>query len=428
ITIDDVKNELRLADVVHGIDLNAAVEIIEGKQYNRKVCIARGSRPTDGLDGRIQFYFKPSSELAPKDKKYGEVDMKDLGMVTNILANTPIAKIEPPTNGSDGYDVFGKTLPARTGKEIKYSIGAGTMLVSEGTVVIAEFDGNLRWMKDHFVVEDTLVIGGDVGVATGNIEFIGNIVIKGEVKENFTVTSKKNITVGSFVSGATLVADGDINIGLGGVNSDITAKGNIKLNFCENSKISCQGDFTVQSCILSEVFCAGVMNVSAGKGAVVGGKYTALQGFNANILGSETYVKTSVTLGNGAVIAEEKLSLEERVDELESNLKKLLQIATILQEHKQKFGPLPAERESMLASAIRSRFTFQREINQIKLRIKEIDHELKQTADLSVVVRKQLFPGVTVRIGTEILQVRESYIRTAVRLAKSGSIECVPIN
>ncbi|MCL2086402.1 MAG: FapA family protein [Oscillospiraceae bacterium] len=426
-TLLDVEAELKLAGVTHGIDLDVAKEMLAHKDYSRKACIARGTPVINGKDGRIQFFFKPAVELAPKDKRYGEKDMKNLGLVTNILAETPIAKIELPSEAVDGTDVFGRTIIARPGREAGFKIGSGTKIVSEGTLMVAEVDGNLRWLKDRFVVEDTLVIPENVGTSTGNIEFIGSVLVKGEVKENFSIISKKNITVNNFVSNATLVAEGDITVGLGVINSSLSAKGNIKLNFCENSTVDCQGDFTSQSCILSDIYCGGAMNVSTGKGVVVGGKYTAISGFNANIIGSENYAKTSVTLGRGALISDERLVLEERVKALETNLKKLIQVANLLQEYKQKTGPLPPERESMLASAIRSKFTFQREINQIKKRIKEINYELQKAADLTLYARKNLWPGTTIKIGAEVLTVRDAHIRTAVRVGKSGAIECVSI-
>jgi hypothetical protein len=265
-----------------------------------------------------------------------------------------------------------------------------------------------------------------VDVSTGNIDFLGDVLIKGNVAENFTVKSKKTITVNGTVTGATLIADGNIIVALGSVNSDIIANGDVKLGFCESSKIQCQGNFSSQSVIGGEVFCGGTINLTQGRGVIFGGKHTAINGFVANNIGTESYTKTQITLGNSAVLSEEKLDLTNKIRELEERTKKLLQVAEVLQEQKKNSGPLTADREAMLTTAIRSRFTFQREVKILAARIKEIDHMLDSAGDQYIVVHKNLYPGVTVRIGTDLLIVDRSLTKVMIGKDDEGHLAYLP--
>jgi hypothetical protein len=400
---DDVTSEVMRRNIANSF-LETAHELVNFKEYNKKILIGAGHPPKNGVDGKIEYLFETTNDLVPKKGKLGEVDFKDLGLVRNIHQGELIAQIVHPTEGFPGANVYGQPLLPFPGKAPKFTVGKGTEINAEETEIKAAVSGNLIWDKGGFVVDETLVIGENVDVSTGNIDFIGNVLIKENVAENFTVKSKKNVTVNGNVSGATIIADGDIIINLGCVFSDIVAGGDVKLGFCESSKVECGGNFVCQSVIAGQVYCGGSFNATGGRGVVIGGKHTALTGFAANIIGSESYTKTSVTLGNSAVLAEEKLDLSNKIQDLEDRTKKLLQVAEVLQEYKKNNGgQLPADREAMLTTAIRSRFTFQREVKQFQKRISEIDQELNAVVDQYIVVNKHIWPGVTARIGAELL-------------------------
>jgi len=426
VTFEDVMEELNSRGIVNA-DLDAVRALIDSKRYAFKICVSKGRMPINGVDGKIEYFFETSNELVPKKGKSGDVDYKDLGLVRNITMGEIIAKITHPTEGEPGENVFGQDINAINGKPAKYGAGPGTALSEEETEIYAAISGNLVWQKDRFAVEETLVIKESVDAATGNIDFIGSVLVKGNVMENFTVKSKKNITINGSVTNATIIADGDITINLGSINSDVVAQGNVKLSFCESSKVECQGDFSSQSVIGGEVYCGGTFSATAGRGVVFGGKHTALSGFVANIIGTESYTKTQITLGNSAVLTEEKLELSNKIKDLEERTKKLLQVAEILQEHKKNFGQLSADREAMLTTSIRSRFTFQREVKQLSLRIKEIEKELGSAHDQYVVVNKQIWPGVIVRIGTELLIVDRNLSKIMIGKDADGILAYLPL-
>jgi hypothetical protein len=428
VTYKDIDEEIGRYGIAIETDTEAARSLVDDKRYGKKILLAKGTKAINGRDGVINYLFEATNELVPKKGKLGEVDYKDLGLVRNITEGELIAVIQHPDEGIPGVNVFGQALPPIAGKPIKYVVGGGTSINAEETEIKASTSGNLVWQKGCFSVEETLVIKESVDVSTGNIDFIGDVLVKGNVAENFTVKSKKTVTVNGTVTGATIIADGSVVINLGSVNSDIVAKGDVKLGFCESSKVECRGNFSSQSIIAGEVFCGGTINLTQGRGVVFGGKHTAIGGFIANIIGSESYTKTQITLGNTAVLAEEKLELGNKIKDLEERTKKLLQVAEVLQEQKKNTGQLPADREAMLTTAIRSRFTFQREVKVLTARILEIDQELDSVGDQYIIIHKDLWPGVTVRIGADVLIVDRHLTKTMIGKDDEGHLAYLPFS
>lgn len=61
--------------------------------------------------------------------------------------------------------------------------------------LIATMDGHLEYSNGAFYVRPVLEIRGDVDYSTGNIDFIGDVQIAGDVRENFSVRATGSITV-----------------------------------------------------------------------------------------------------------------------------------------------------------------------------------------------------------------------------------------
>jgi hypothetical protein len=427
ITLDAAMNEIKESPVQVEINQNAIAQAISEKMYNNRIMFAKGTLPVNGLDGHIAYQFECTSALNPRKNERDEMDYKDLGLVTNILAGTVIAQITAPTEGDDGLDVCGAPHKAMPGKDAKFLVGKGTVLSEDGLTITAEIDGNLKWSKDHFTVEEVLLIGEDVGPATGNVDFIGDVQIKGNVLEGFSVKSKKNVLVNGTANNAYIKADGNIEIKMGSVNSELVSKGNIKIGFCESSTIDCGGDLTSASFVASDIFCHGTAFAITGKGIIIGGKITCLKGMVFNTVGSESYIKTRLTLGNGAILAEEKLELEKEEAKLTEQISKLIQMIDMLNANKKKFGSIPRDKEDMLSTAIRSRFKSSNEIKRIAKRIAEIEASFLDNANLNIEVRKSIWPGVTVRIGALSKKIDHKNDRCRISIDNTGDITVSPI-
>lgn len=425
ITEDKVTAAVRENKIAFGLDEAALNDAVENKRYGENICIARWKPPVDGTDGKIEYFYNREQTFKPVEDENGNVDYKNLGLVRNIYRGTAIAKITPPTEGEPGVDIMGKSVRQRVGTASSYSIGKGTELTADGTQIIASVDGNLAYSGGAFCIEESLLIRGDVDVSSGNIDFIGDIIIKGNVLEGYAVSSKKNITVNGTVTNGKVTADGNITVKLGSINSELhSEKGNIKLDFCENSKLYAAGNIEANSFIAGEVF-AGKEIIASGKGILLGGKYTALENITASVIGSESYAKTLVTLGNNAVLSEEMEGHKRKIAEMTDKLDQLGKIITALAEMA-KVSKLPPQREQMKVEAMRSRFQLQGDIKRMTARIKEIETTLERKQDLSISCKKAFYPGVVLRINSCVypVNVMTPHSKATIR---DGEIVMVPL-
>jgi uncharacterized protein (DUF342 family) len=204
ITKEKVLEHLAAKGVRHNINHKLLDDIFEEKLFEMTHIIARMTPPKDGINGSIDYLFERNDSCVFKENEKGEVNFRDLGIIKNIRAGTIIANISLPTDGEPGMDVRGRPIPQTKGKPANFTVGAGTQTTPTGERIIAIIDGNLKWTNNQFIVEETVTIGTDVDLSVGNIDFIGDVVIKGMVNDGFKVRSGKSITVMGNVYAAIL--------------------------------------------------------------------------------------------------------------------------------------------------------------------------------------------------------------------------------
>lgn len=393
----DIRQDMALKGIRYHVD-EEALKTVFGCSESVSIELARGDEPVDGKNGYLEYHFERKSGAQMKTDEFGNVDYKDLGLIQNINAGVCVADIFPETPGKPGKDVRGIAIAQYPGKPANLKIGSGIVLSEDGRHLMTAVPGNLRWNKDHFVVDKEIVVSGDIDLAVGNIDFIGDIIIRGNVNEGFVVKSEGNVSIAGNVTGATVEAKGSISCRLGFVNSKISADGDISVNFGENSEINCGGTLKAQSFIGCTVVCNGPMLVQGGKSIIVGGKYTCLSDIEVNYIGSDAYVRTLIVLGNVAVLAEELQDLKKKLKEYEAQLQQLELVCTTLQQQK-KVAPLPPERDEMLKRSIKAKFGHMGLIKETHDRMAEIEQEIENNNDLCVKLKRAVFPGVTFRIN-----------------------------
>lgn len=425
ITVDKALAAIAEKGICFGVLKEEVIQAVNERRYGENICVARWRAPVNGEDGKIEYFFNRETTFKPVEDENGNVDYKNLGLVRNIYKGTAIAKITMPTEGVPGIDIMGKTVSQRVGVPVSFAVGKGTELVNDGTEIVAVTDGNLTYTGGAFCVEESLLIRGDVDVSSGNIDFIGDIIIKGNVLEGYAVTSKKNITINGSVTNGTITADGNITVKLGCINSTLHSElGSIKMDFCENSKLYAGQNVEGSSFVGGEVF-AGKNIIASGKGVMMGGKYTALHNITASVIGSESYAKTIVTLGNNAVLSEEMEGHKHTLSGIEDKLDQLGKIITALAEMA-KVSKLSPEREQMKIEAMRSRFKLQGEVKRLNNRIKEIEATLERKQDLSVSCKRAFYPGVMLRINSYVYQVNVMTPHSKATIG-DGEIVMVPL-
>jgi len=426
VTAEAIMNSLKENKVTYGINMDAVNEIADGKKYNARTLVACWRLPVDGEDGTITYHYEKQVAIAPVEDEHGFVDYKNLGLIRTVHKGDVIADITMPTEGEPGMDVYGKVLRQRMGKKASYSVGTNTELTPDGLHIIAQTDGNISYRNHAFTIEQVVTINGDVDASVGNISFVGDVVVKGEVMEGFKISSNANIVVAGNVNGASLEADGNIIIKKGCINSKIVAHGSVTINFCERSDIKCDGTLTSSNFVICDVYC-GELSVKGSNGGLMGGKYTSLSSVEISNIGTKTYVPTMLTVGDNALLAEERQNLEAEIEKNQKNINDLTLIINFLNEKKKELRTLPEDKEKILGNACRQKIVLGMEINKLNKRVDEINTTLASRQYLTVSCKGYLYPGVKIIINDAIFKADSEYVRTRVKLGEDGEIYAAPM-
>lgn len=426
VTVDGIKAALKASNVIFGLREDVIQMIAEEEKYSQKLCIAVAQLPIDGMSGSITYKFDKMVEAAPTENEKGFVDYRDLGLIRVIRTGDVIADITLPTEGEPGVDVRGGKINQYPGKKAQFTVGTNTKITEDGLHVVAAVDGQLVFKNNAFSVDTTVVINGDVDASVGNISFIGDVIIKGNVCEGFKVSSTTNISVSGEVNGATLEAGGDITIKQGCVFAKITCHGNVSALFCERSTINCDGNISAQNYVICDIYCAGELITKASNGSIIGGKYTVLNSLEASNIGSKNYTPTDITLGDNAILADEKVQLEMKIAAAQKKIEDLTMIVNFLNEKKKELHKLPEDKEEMLATAVRQRVLLNVEIKSNTKRIEEINVYLSTKQQLWVRCRGYIYPGTRITINDNVFKADIEYVHSMVSIGADGEISAMP--
>lgn len=399
----DVLKELKNCGVRAHIDEEAIDEYLLDIPENKSVMAAKAIPSQDGVDGKVTYAYEPKNEFKPTiDEETGIVNFKELGRIRNIKKGTLLATIEPPTPGVPGSDIRGAEIKPVPGKPPVYSLGPGTVLSQDQSKIYAADDGNLRWDKDRFVVDTVVNINGHIDASVGNIDFLGDVVIQGGIFEGYKVKGKK-VTVKQNVTNAVIEASVAIELKSGAVYSKLVCDGDITTSFAENCNIFCKGSLQSKSLVNCDVLSEGEVKVDSGKGIIIGGECIAFSNISANQVGSESYTKTAINLGNTTVLMKGHRELLDNYNILNENFLKLKNLYEKLNALRN-IQELTEQQEAARKQAFLFIMNEKTTLAEMAAKIAENEELLAKSRKLQLIVKKKCYPGVNIKLYTAILE------------------------
>jgi uncharacterized protein (DUF342 family) len=303
-----------------GINESLIQQIVQDGKCDREP-VAEGLPPTPGEPVKFELLVHESEHKGiPQEGEYGRVNYKDLGLFLSVASGTPLLKHIPPTMGSPGSAVDGAPIPAPPAVDRSPHPGVGTALSKEDpNVIVATRPGQPYFFDNSVRVDPTLEIDS-VGPSTGNVEFEGNIIIRGPVESGYEVKAGQDLTVLDTVEGANLTAGRNMGLltGVYGRNkSGISAVGNIEARFLSDCTVHCGGNIEVADLIgHCSVECEGIIALgkNGGKGQAYGGRLVAMRGVYSQILGSVSEAATFIELAPPRDLMQRLVRVEDQID------------------------------------------------------------------------------------------------------------------
>lgn len=299
-TYEDIRQAIDNKGVKMGIDEGKIYSILQEKRYNSSELIASGKEAEDGTDGEYTFFFNTDNLGKPMIREDGSVDYHNMRLFELVRAGDKLVEYTPPTSGVYGYDVRGKLLIPKSGKPKSPMRGRGFTVSEDGTTYYAEIDGKVEYRNYDLNVRNVLTIPGDVDLSTGNIEFNGDIDIRGSVISGMSVCARGSISINGHVEAAIIKADKNICF-KNGVNGKCLARveagGDVSGRFFENVSINCKGNLTANYLLNCNVVAYGKVIVSGKQSSVQGGDVTGVLGVQTGNAGVENGVTTVIRAG-----------------------------------------------------------------------------------------------------------------------------------
>lgn len=321
----DLDRALAEQEVHCGIDeelLNAIPQ--DPERYFKLFPVARGTAAVDGLDGQIVDLFPRTEERKLTVDEHNRVDYTDLHFIHNVEKDGVICRLIPPTEGIPGWTVQGKEVPAKNGKPATAPKGRNTAVSEDGRSLVATMTGHVEFSGRSFQVKPVLEIPGNVDFSVGNINFLGDVCIHGDICSGFSVRAMGTITVDGVVEACMVEAGRDLIVARG-VQGDnqavIRAQRNIFAKYLENSCVYVKMDLDAECIINCEVYCGGAVTVRTGHQSIIGGKIHAAHEVSAGAVGSRVGNRTDIVLGGQPCEEFDYELLTKEVQELEATMK-----------------------------------------------------------------------------------------------------------
>ncbi|HUI70575.1 MAG TPA: FapA family protein, partial [Spirochaetia bacterium] len=350
VSTDYLRSFLHSNGIVHGIKEEVLQEYESAPRYGRPVVVAEGTRARNGADAHVVYNFKSQRDAIKLKEHEGRVDFKDISRVENVVMGQVLATKVPAEPGQPGQTVTGKLIPADPGKDCELTVGKNVKLSEDGLSAVAETNGQVLLLAGKVNVEPIYTVAGNVDLRTGNVLFLGTVVVKGNVEDGFSVKAAGNIEVFGSVGKCTLDAEGDIV-----VHQGIAAKTEGKVRcgktlyskFIEHAHVDAGENVVVTDGIVHSYVDANKMILCHGKRAqIVGGRLRASEEINSKILGSVAGTETPLEVGYDPRSKERLVQVEAARREVEKSLEEVeLNIKTLetLQKVQKKLPPEKAQ-------------------------------------------------------------------------------------
>lgn len=407
---DDVLKFLENSGITYGIKQDVLEDIIRFEIYNTPVCIAEGDPPVNGEDGRIEYMFNINNDVKPTILEDGRVDFRRLNIIQNVKKGDILCTLIPPTPGIPGKNINGKNIPARDGKRVALPKGRNVEVTEDGMRLRSVIDGQVTFDDGKVNVFSNYEVKADVDNSTGNISFVGNVIIRGNVLSGFVVEAEGFVEVWGVVEGAVIKAAGDIILrkGMQGRGKGVLISGgDIIAKYIEHSNIEAKNDIRAEAIMHSNVKCGNKLELCGKAGQLVGGVCRVGREVVAKVIGSDLATLTEIEVGIDPAIKERYKQLKTDMKNMENDVKKADQVINILKKM-EAAGTLTPEKQEMLARSVRTKIFYTNEIQQIREELLKIEAILQEETGGKIKVSDFLYSGVKVSIGNCTMYIKDT--------------------
>ncbi len=265
--VKPIKDLIKKRGIKYGIvkDVNIRKFIKDCTDPSEKFIVAMGVPASAGNPAQLIYHFNTEAESAGQIREDGSIDFTSRGKSAFIKRGETLAEKIPMQDPKPGKDIFDQLIEVGEVEDATLTFGDGAELSEDGLKLTALVTGQpVLNIKGEVSVLEQFTVFGNVDLKSGNIQFNGNVLVKGAVTEGFSVECAELIC--EEINGGNVTATGDVKVSNGIVNATIEAEGSIQTKFVNRSKLFAFKDVMVTREIMaSRIFTSGRLDNTTGR-------------------------------------------------------------------------------------------------------------------------------------------------------------------
>ncbi len=396
---EEVLAEMERKEIVFGVDHEAIKTALREAREDAPCLVAKGIEPVQGKDAEMQYFFERDAKAAPKELEDGRVDYRELNLVVSVSKGTLLAEKIPATEGTPGKSVYGKELAAKRGRDFIPPVGKGVERSEDGRRLLAAADGCPVVAGKQLKVLPVYDIKGDVDFSTGNIYFMGSVVVRGNVKSGFKIVSSGNVEIYQGVEDARIEAEGKVLVkrGISGQGKAFIKAGeDVLAKFIQHAEVRTKESVHTEACLHSTIYAGKKVAVGGKRGLIVGGLIRAGLEVNAKTVGSAFATPTEIEVGIDPQIREDLLRVSNQLAADAEGLKSANKGLEHLEKIAQSGGTLPGDKVILRDRLRQTKHKLEERMAELKEKRRVCKEQIMESPMGKLVVKELLHPGVKV--------------------------------
>lgn len=353
--------------------------------------VARGTPPVHGEPSVLTWTI--DQERADAVKSF-----YDRTPYVTVRPGAVLGRVTPATEGKDGLSVRGDNVKARHGAACPVQFRDSLNLRPDGTLV-AEVGGLLIRSAGAAWIGKVLEVPGDVDFTSGNIDFDGDVAIRGGIKDSFKVKATGSVVVDGPIGAANIECGGDLIVRYGAAGSlkgTINVGGGLIARYLEAVIGVVKGDARIERDLIDCDLTIEGACVSP-TASMIGGKLTVAGAAKFKVVGSRASAKTRLVLGSLRAADE---TIKVKTAELEAasaGLRSLQDEHDMLIARGKTLSPTQRERQTELQFEIHE---FMTKRDECRAAIAEAKAASAEKCEIALEVVERLHEGTTLGVNS----------------------------
>ncbi len=429
VTIDEVKQYLAENNILFGVDDDKLKNVISNLNLIKKpiasVLVAKGKKPGLGNNDNVFFDYLNSATIESQyENEQKFFDENDFDLPENIKEGDKILTILRKTETFSGQNVYNEMLPPAEGEYINLKPLHGIKTDQEELNYYADLTGQVVFTPEGVCVLPVKEVSANIDKQYGDIDYEGNVMVRGSIMDGRKVKAKGNIIVYGTVCDADVRAGGNIKIKsqiLGKRQAVVMAGGDVLFGGSQNAYIEAKRNIlSAESIANSELVAEKAVYIQ--KSISSNTRIYARKFVWGQRLGSNIARNVQLTCGYSLAVSK---PLIEKGRQIQKYKTQLIQVNDQLKQVMGTYGSLNNVPDKFKAQVQNS----YQNLQKLKTAIQTLGRErqeilAKQTHDTSPQVEcGEIYPGVVIQFYDHIYKSDLQRNNVNIFLNETGDID-----